>query len=217
MSIRQFAVTAMLMLAVAGFSETASARFIQPDPIGLQGGMNPYAYVDGSPISRTDPSGEVPVPLITGGVGMVTSMAGTFVSQMAMGGWKCVDRNAILLSGATGFVNGALLPFMGGGIVGAATLGAATNGIQSMAANAIQSGSPTAQGGSGYPMLQALASGAVGGMVGGAFKPPFVPTIPALLQPSPLASQTAASNLLRNTMGGGISGAPTLGEPCGCQ
>lgn len=57
MSIRQLAVTATLMLAVAGFSETASARFIQPDPIGLQGGMNPYAYVQGDPILQIDPLG----------------------------------------------------------------------------------------------------------------------------------------------------------------
>jgi len=41
----------------ARYYSPAMKRFISEDPLGLAAGLNSYAYVDGNPISSTDPQG----------------------------------------------------------------------------------------------------------------------------------------------------------------
>jgi RHS repeat-associated protein len=64
----------------ARFYDPSQGRFIQPDPIGLAGGTNLYAYVRNNPLSFADPSGLTPV--IVPGAWYVEIFAGPITAPL---------------------------------------------------------------------------------------------------------------------------------------
>lgn len=44
--------------------DAVTGRYVETDPVGLAGGLNPYLYVDGNPLRYADPLGLDPVEVI---------------------------------------------------------------------------------------------------------------------------------------------------------
>ncbi|WP_409846793.1 RHS repeat-associated core domain-containing protein [Roseateles asaccharophilus] len=130
----------------ARFYDPQLKRFLSEDPIGLEGGINYFAYVVGDPVFFTDPSGNIFVPgaIIGGIVGGITAAA---TGQSILGG---------AVSGAIG---GA---FPGGGVIINAAIGAAAG----VAGYLSDSGCPDGMRPTAGAVAQNAALGALGGVVG---------------------------------------------------
>ncbi|MDD5707073.1 MAG: hypothetical protein PHR35_14210, partial [Kiritimatiellae bacterium] len=85
--------------------DTALKRFLSPDPLGLDGGVNLYAYADGDPLSYIDPLGLCAGDGITAGSigsagvlersGQVRHNYNTLVAQLRATGTYSSERDAL--------------------------------------------------------------------------------------------------------------------------
>ena len=207
--------------------DAQTGRYIQVDPIGLAGGINPYLYANGSPWRYTDAKGNIPLPVITAAIGLISAAIGDTAVQiygMYRSGW-CKDFNwrELGISAAGGGIAGAGLGFVPGSLVGAAAIGGASN-----------VGVYWANGGDGRDLngvLWAAGTGAAGGLVGGATSK----IIPWGMRGTAASSEMVrrsnqAANVRLNATGAsvarGIGGGTTAGaslpnlsqaKPCGCE
>ncbi len=88
--------------------DAETGRWTSKDPIRFEGGdTNLYGYVINDPVNFADPDGQVPVPLITGGIGAVIGGVSGAVNDGFSG---------FITGVASGFATGALGGFGAGSV-----------------------------------------------------------------------------------------------------
>lgn len=113
----------------ARYYDPSLRRFISEDPIGLEGGINPYAYVENDPIHQSDPYGLTPCDE-QGWCGGTVTLDAISNDDSCPSGWT---RGA---GGTCRSGRGATRGILGGGSMGGGAIGGGGGGVGVYAAAA---------------------------------------------------------------------------------
>ena len=117
--------------------DPSTGRYIESDPIGLEGGMNRYVYTQQHPTVWTDPTGEIIfIPIIINGL---VSAAIEGVTTGLTKGWDCVNVQDMLLAGAAGAA-------FSGAAAGAVKIFMKDGGYKILGATLLKKGTPKPDG-----------------------------------------------------------------------
>lgn len=129
-----------------------TGRFVSQDPLGVAGGVNPYAYTGNAPFDHTDPYGLLRVPAwvpyvafavtfgvaVGGGMGVADAFAGTFLAFGAAG------VGSVAAAGLQSLVTDKSFGEAFRDIYGISTaflaLGAVAGGVEEIGANGVYQG-----------------------------------------------------------------------------
>jgi RHS repeat-associated protein len=161
----------------ARWYDPALGQFIQADTIvpdwKVPQSLNRFSYSLSNPLNYTDPTGHIPVPLITGGIGLVAGAAIAGAVYYAMNR-ETFDATEFAIAVAAGGVAGGLIG-SGVGLIQAGAVGAALTA----ATTAINVGSGATGGALGYMAvshntfdsteftINTVGGGITGGITGG--------------------------------------------------
>jgi RHS repeat-associated protein len=125
------------------YYEPATGRFISPDPIGLAGGLNLFAYCDNDPVNSVDPSGLNPVvlpALAEAGATVETGIAAVGVA-LQQAGAAIARTGAVAVAGVKTALQGI------GTNLGLSGVGASCSALSGGGADLQPTGTPSNNGG----------------------------------------------------------------------
>jgi hypothetical protein len=106
--VKWFSVLAAVLAINLAFFTPSEARFYQPDtgryltadPIGLEGGIDPFMYVDNDPVNRIDPEGNlaIPYPVYPPYAPAIPALGPVVVPAIIAGGYIIVGGIIIMLT-----------------------------------------------------------------------------------------------------------------------